>query len=406
MRIFHTSDWHLGQTLHGHDREREHAAFLHWLLQQLQQRQPDALLIAGDIFDQANPGAEAQRLYYDFLGRALRVCPYLNIVVIAGNHDSPGRIEAPHPLLHGLGVHVIGHYRNDSSETPRWCIPLTTRDGHIGAWVLALPFLRPSDLPRRESGNYLDSVAGVYREALDFALMHRQSNQALIAMGHLHVAGGQLSEQSERKLVIGGQEALDASIFPPELAYVALGHLHLAQSFDGGRIRYCGSPLPLSFNEIGYPHQLVELSFEQAQLRGSEIIRVPRPAPILRVPERHLPLQAALSALRALETPEDAPRGLEPLIEVPIELALADTEVRAQVDQALQGKRVRLARIDALRRRDPMNPESSEVSLSLAELKPQTLFERLVSSETGAPPQAELLSAFGELLLQAEQGDS
>ncbi|MCP5474539.1 MAG: exonuclease SbcCD subunit D C-terminal domain-containing protein [Rhodanobacteraceae bacterium] len=404
MKLLHTSDWHLGQTLHGHGREAEHRAFLDWLLDELQQRQPDALLIAGDVFDQANPSADALRLYYAFLGQALRRCPRLSIVVIAGNHDSPGRIEAPHPLLQGLGVHVVGHFRGETDQAPRWCIPIAGSDGQIGAWVLALPFLRPSDLPRREAPAYLEGVAEVYREALETALPLRQPGQALIAMGHLHVRGGQLSELSERKLVIGGQEALDASVFPPELDYVALGHLHLAQSFNGGRIRYSGSPLPLSFNEIGYPHQLVELRIDKHGKVSAEAVRVPRPAPILRVPERHLPLEQALAALRSLEVPEDPPPGLEPLIEVPIELALADTEVRAQVDQALEGKQVRLARIDPRRRKDPAAGDANQrPTLSLSELKPELLFQRLVDEQTGAAPEPELLAAFGELLNQIEQ---
>ncbi|MGE4072771.1 MAG: exonuclease SbcCD subunit D C-terminal domain-containing protein [Lysobacterales bacterium] len=406
MKLLHTSDWHLGQTLHGHGREAEHRAFLDWLLEQLQQRQPDALLIAGDIFDQANPGPDALRLYYGFLGQALRCSPRLSIVVIAGNHDSPGRIEAPHPLLQGLGVHVIGHVRGETGQTPRWCIPIAGSDGAIGAWVLALPFLRPSDLPQREAPAYLEGVAEVYREAVDTALSLRQPGQALIAMGHLHVRGGQLSELSERKLVIGGQEALEASIFPAELDYVALGHLHLAQSFDGGRIRYSGSPLPLSFNEIGYPHQLVEVIIDGAGQLSAEPVRVPRPAPILRVPERHLPLAEALAALQTLDVPEDPPRGLEPLIEVPIELALADTDVRAQVDQALAGKRVRLARIDPLRRKDSAAADAEHrPSLSLSELRPDILFQRLLDDQSGNAPEAELLAAFGELLKQIEQAE-
>ncbi len=406
MKLLHTSDWHLGQSLHGHGREAEHRAFLDWLLEQLQQRQPDALLIAGDIFDQANPGADALRLYYGFLGQALKRCQRLSIVVIAGNHDSPGRIEAPHPLLQGLGVHVIGHVRGEPGQTPRWCIPIAGSDGEIGAWVLALPFLRPSDLPQREAPAYLEGVAEVYREAVDTALSLRLPGQALIAMGHLHVRGGQLSELSERKLVIGGQEALEASIFPAELDYVALGHLHLAQSFDGGRIRYSGSPLPLSFNEIGYPHQLVELIIDGSGKLSAEPVRVPRPAPILRVPARHLPLPEALAALRALEVPGDPPRGLEPLIEVPIELALADTDVRAQVDQALAGKRVRLARIDPLRRKDGSAADAERrPSLSLSELRPDILFQRLLDDQPGDAPEAELLAAFGELLTQIEQAE-
>ena len=97
MKLLHTADWHLGQTLAGHERTHEHRLFLQWLLRTLQERQLDALLIAGDVFDQASPPAQAQALYYDFLAQARRAMPKLAICIIAGNHDSPGRNHCPSP---------------------------------------------------------------------------------------------------------------------------------------------------------------------------------------------------------------------------------------------------------------------------------------------------------------------
>ena len=108
MRLIHTSDWHLGQTLHGQDRDYEHAQFLVWLLDQLSLHQPDALLIAGDIFDTVNPPLKAQERLYDFIVRAHEKLPQLDIVMIAGNHDSGGRIELPGPLMRRLNAHAIG----------------------------------------------------------------------------------------------------------------------------------------------------------------------------------------------------------------------------------------------------------------------------------------------------------
>ena len=93
MRLIHTSDWHLGQTLHGQDRDYEHAQFLAWLLDQLVAHRADALLIAGDVFDTVNPPLKAQERLYDFIVRAHEKLPQLDIVMIAGNHDSGGRIE-------------------------------------------------------------------------------------------------------------------------------------------------------------------------------------------------------------------------------------------------------------------------------------------------------------------------
>jgi exonuclease SbcD len=95
LRIIHTSDWHLGQTLHQFDRSVEHQAFLDWLSDTLVSEQTDALLICGDIFDTANPSAAAQKQFYRFLQQSKTRLPQLQIVIIAGNHDSPGRLEAP-----------------------------------------------------------------------------------------------------------------------------------------------------------------------------------------------------------------------------------------------------------------------------------------------------------------------
>ncbi len=120
MRILHTSDWHLGQTLRGFDRTRAHQVFLDWLLQALEEIAADALLIAGDIFDQANPSAEAQAQFYRFLADARRRLPRLDVVATAGNHDSPGRLEAPGRLLKVLGIHVAGHcnLQDDLADAP------------------------------------------------------------------------------------------------------------------------------------------------------------------------------------------------------------------------------------------------------------------------------------------------
>ena len=400
MRLIHTSDWHLGQTLHGHERYAEQEAFLNWLLGELQRRQPDALLIAGDIFDLANPSAQAQRLYYGFLGEALAQLPDLDVVVIAGNHDSPARIDAPRSLLQALRVQVVGQYHGASPQ--RCTVPIHQRDGSVGAWVLALPFLRPADLPG-DAQNYSDGIAQVYRQVVDAALALRQPDQALVAMGHLHVQGGKISEHSERRLVIGGEEAVPTGIFPSELAYVALGHLHLAQEAGAPWICYSGSPLPMSFSEIDYPHQIIEIELDGARLLKLNSTLVPRPALIRRIPERHLPLAEVLSILAALNFPPSAP-GLQPLIEVQIERAWGDPDPMPLVRAALEGKGVRLAAVKAVR---PSSAASTVAPtlLSIDQLKPLPLFERLVRERTAAAPDPALLQAFGELFASAEAAD-
>ena len=138
MRLIHTSDWHLGQTLHGQDRDHEHARFLDWLLRQLEEQRADVLLIAGDIFDTINPPLKAQERLYDFIVSAHRRLPQLEIVMIAGNHDSGARIELPAPLMKRLNAHAIGRigWIDESLDSDRLLLPCTTRMARSppGAW--------------------------------------------------------------------------------------------------------------------------------------------------------------------------------------------------------------------------------------------------------------------------------
>ncbi|HNW78041.1 MAG TPA: exonuclease subunit SbcD, partial [Candidatus Competibacteraceae bacterium] len=183
MRLLHTSDWHLGQTLLDFDRSYEHQCFLDWLLDTLDNEQIDALLIAGDIFDNPNPSAAAQKQFYRFLSSAKQRLPHLHTVIIAGNHDSPGRLEAPAPLLDELDATPIGYITRDAEqriELDRLVVPLRNRQGAIAAWCLAIPFLRPGDVPKIDTPGdaYLDGVRALYRQALDQALTRRQPDQA------------------------------------------------------------------------------------------------------------------------------------------------------------------------------------------------------------------------------------
>lgn len=395
LRLIHSADWHLGQSLHGHDRHAEHAAFLAWLLDTLVERAADALIVAGDIFDSANPPAEAQRLYYRFLAEAARRCPGLEIIVVAGNHDSPARLEAPAAVLHALSVHVVGQHRGDALPA----IPLRGRDGQVAARVLPLPFLRPVELP---GSDYAQGIAAAYRAAVDAALPELEAGVALIATGHLHVAGGALSEESERRLVVGGQEAIGHALFPPELAYIALGHLHRAQALAGGRIRYPGSPLPMSFAEIGYPHQVLEVSIDGGTLAEVTSIPVPRPAPIRRVPDRALPIDEVLAALAALDLPA-APAGLETLLEMWVQRSPGDEDPVPAIRAALEGRPVRLAGI-RVQRKAGDTAITDTPRLAMTELQPLALFERLVRERHSEDPDPAVLAAFGELLVEAERG--
>lgn len=431
MKLLHTSDWHLGQTLHQHEREAEHARFLAWLLDTLQAEQIDALLVAGDVFDNTNPSAASQAMLYRFLAQARQRVPHLNIVITAGNHDSPGRLQAPSPLLAEFGAHVVGtvgsaggagNSGDASPDLARLVVPLRNRAGDVAAWCMAVPFLRPADVPRVEvadsSGTdskaddaYAAGTHALYARVYAHAASLRQPGQAVLAMGHCHLTGGQVSEDSERRIVVGGAEALSASLFDTGIAYVALGHLHLAQTVGGDATRrYCGSPLPMSFSEIHYPHQVVVVELAGEAVASVRSVPVPRTVDLLRVPPRPAPLPEVLAALGVLpDVPTDAqPDDLWPYLQVRVQLTQPEPGLRAQIEAALAGKAVRLVRIETSLAASAAALAAPPVSLDeLGALSPTAFFERLYRHRfNDTPPSPELLGAFAELLVdQAEPGD-
>jgi exonuclease SbcD len=411
MRLLHTSDWHLGQTLHNYERTYEHQCFLDWLLDTIVAEQADALLIAGDIFDTANPSAGAQKQLYRFLQQARARAPRLDIVVIAGNHDSPGRLEAPGPLLEAHGTTVIGHIvRNPEAEIDleRHLVPLHGADGTVQAWCLAIPFLRPGDVPRLPAADdgaaapdpYLGGIALLYQQAFALAAARRLDGQAIVAMGHCHMVDGAASLESERRIVIGGTEALPAAIFDPAIAYAALGHLHLAQRVgQKEHLRYCGSPLPLSFAEVGYQHQVLRIDLAEGVARTVTALHVPRAVDLLRVPATPAPLEEALAALAALELP-DLPPHRQPFLEVRVLLDAPEPGLRGRIEAALEGKPVRLAKIEPTRKHDGAGAGQAAMSLDqLAQLQPDDIFKRLYLQKYGDDAPDDQVKAFAELML-------
>lgn len=409
MRFLHTSDWHLGQVFHNFERSHEHQAFLDWLLDTAQAEQADALLVCGDVFDNANPSAASQRQLYQFLKEARSRMPAMEIVLIAGNHDSPARLEAPGPLLSALGVSVVGQVARSADgaiDLERLVLPLHGRDGGVSAWCLAIPFLRPGDVPRVEGAAdpYMEGIALLYRQALELALRRRRPGQAILALGHCHLLEGRVSADSERRIVVGGTEALPGSTFGPAIAYAALGHLHLAQAIGkSGHRRYCGSPLPLSFAEIGYRHQVLRVDLEGEAVAAVTPLPVPRAVELLRVPAEPATVEDALAALADLPGHEGIPAEARPYLEVRVRLEAPEPGLRPRIEAALQGKAARLARIDISypARAAGDAGAAHEVPERLERMQPDDIFRRLYSDRFASEAPPEQLAAFAELVLAA-----
>ena len=227
--------------------------------------------------------------------------------------------------------------------------------------MVAVPYLRPSDLPNHtpKPENYLiEGVRHVYQHALQGVEDLREPDQALIVTGHCYMTHGQLSLESERKILGNHQNALPLDLFPDQVSYVALGHLHLAQML-GGRdyIRYSGSPIPLSIAERKYQHQVLLVELEKSQLKSIDSLVVPREVDFIRIPDHEggLPLDEVLDEIEKLDPLDlSLPQWKRPFLSVCVKLDVPNLHIKSEIYAALEGKNPRLTRIQTIK--PPLGP--------------------------------------------------
>lgn len=280
MRIIHTSDWHLGQFFYTKSRAPEHQAFLNWLIQVVEQHQVDAVIVAGDIFDTGSPPSYARELYNRFVVQLQQTgC---QLVVLGGNHDSVATLNESRELLACLNTRVIAAASDDIGQQ---VLQLNDRQGNPAALLCAIPFLRPRDILRSQAGqsgrekqqSLLEAISEHYQRCYQHALTQRTAlglALPIIATGHLTTVGVTTSD-SVRDIYIGTLDAFPAQAFPPA-DYIALGHIHRAQRVaNSEHIRYSGSPVPLSFDELAKEKSVFLVEFAGDQLRRVEALPVP-----------------------------------------------------------------------------------------------------------------------------------
>ncbi|MCD4820380.1 MAG: exonuclease SbcCD subunit D C-terminal domain-containing protein [Candidatus Cloacimonetes bacterium] len=279
MKLLHTADLHLGQHLMFADRKQEHQSFLNWLRDLIINEEINLLIIAGDIFDTGTPPNYALQMYYRFLMEISQIESCRDVVVIGGNHDSVSTLNAPRDILSVLNVHVIGGI----TENPEDEIIITKDDnGNPTAIICAVPFLNDRDVRKSIAGEsyseksqkLMDGIKEHYNLIKEQALTIRSKKNLkvpIIATGHLFTVGGSTSE-GIRDIYVGSLSYFPVTSFPEEFDYIALGHLHKPQIVgNNSKIRYSGSPIPLSFGEISHPKQVIIYDCSNQEISEIEI---------------------------------------------------------------------------------------------------------------------------------------
>ena len=269
MKVIHTSDWHIGQTLYQYSRDEEHKYFFNQLKNIVLEEKPDALIVSGDIFHASTPSVMAQRLYYHALVELSRLYDDLQIIVTAGNHDSPSRLEAPRELWEAFNVTVIGNldfYKEVQEngltyDASKIQIPVRRNDVIVG-WILAVPFINAGNYPSlKEDDCYSKRVFSFYNNLKDNLKLNEQyaENHSVISMGHFMISG--VDSASQNKLTGGLESVVSTEMSAISgIDYWAMGHVHHPQNV-GENIRYSGSPFAMTFNEI-YPHSVTVVEIE------------------------------------------------------------------------------------------------------------------------------------------------
>ena len=407
IRILHTADWHLGQTFFGYDRTEEHEVFLNWLAEEIRQKEIDALIIAGDVFDVSNPSAASQSMYYQFIYRVTAENPYLQIVIVAGNHDSAARLEAPLLLLQAMRTEVRGVVRKlegGEIDYDHLTVELKNRQGEVELLCMAVPFLRQGDYPavQTEGNPYAEGVRELYAQLLQRLWKRRTENQAILAIGHLQATGSEIAEKDySERTVIGGLECVSPEAFSEQIAYTALGHIHKAQRVSGREnVRYAGSPIPMSFAEKHYHHGVVMVTFDGGCAVDIERLECPKLIPLVSVPNGEpVSPEAILKALKELPETE----AVAPYLEVKVLLEEPEPMLRQEIEDALADKNYRLARIVSTYRTETGNAtkENENWKRGLQEMSPlqiaQSAFEKIYQVEM----PVELTGLFEEAYLAA-----
>jgi exonuclease SbcD len=387
MKILHTADWHLGINLYNESLEEDHRLFISWLLNTcIPDHRPDALLIAGDIFDKANPPTYARQQYYQFLAQLIPL-GIKKIIITAGNHDSAAMLEAPKEILQYLNIHVVGHA---PTETENLLIPISINDENEPTVVVAaVPFLKDQDIRTPGLDATTESVEqavkngikAYYQQVAEASKEYQEKGIPVIAMGHLFATGVSVSD-SERQIQVGNLGSVDAQCFPIEhFAYVALGHIHLPQNVQGSNhIWYSGSPIALSFSERKQQKIVRLLTIDGKDIK-SESIKIPVFRELKRVEGDFLSVKNEINHLTN-----------DKLLPLLIDIVIIEEDynpaigrdISAFIDQVAMEKKedLRIANYRYAFKNSLASLSSLTDVLTLADIKPAEVFQNILQSNT------------------------
>ena len=240
MKILHTSDWHLGHTLYNYDRTEEQKAMLDQMVNIVKEEQPDVFLLCGDVYHTSQPSAAVQTMFTNALVQIRDANPGMTIVITAGNHDSGSKHDIFRTPWKALKVYTVGCI--DASQKEELVVEVPGK-----GYVIAVPYVNERNMPK-----------GLFQELIDIVGEKNAYNLPVVMMAHTTVRGCDFAgHDNASEYTVGGIDSCDLDEMGSGYDYLALGHIHHGQFIHSGKhnVRYCGSPIPVSFDEM-YKHSV------------------------------------------------------------------------------------------------------------------------------------------------------
>ena len=385
MKIIHTSDWHLGQNLYGYDRTQEQSLALQQIEDLVRQETPDALVVSGDIYDTAQPSSAVQTLFTGAVMRMHLASPRTAIIITAGNHDSGSKHEISRVLWETQNVHMIGTINKEDTLEQIIELPGT-------GFIIAVPYSSERHIPE-----------GFWQGLLDEVESRNEAGLPVVLSAHLTVSGCDFQgHENARDFSVGGIDALELEDLGTGYDYVALGHIHRAQTIEGsgGRVRYSGTPVPVSFDE-NYAHtvSVVEIASHGAVPVIREV-PIANPCPLVTLPSDHFAPWDEVRGL-LLEYPKDNPSYVR--LNVEVEDTLPPDAIAEAKKILLEGEG-RYCLVNA-RRKETEAAEKTSLSVTEFRAMEPVAVARLYAQESGRAFDEDLEALFREVVNEVKENE-
>ncbi len=370
MKVLHTSDWHLGQEFYNYDRIEEHKSFLNQIKNIVAEEKPDVLMVCGDIYHNGTPSNATMTLFTEHLLEIANTHKGMKTIITAGNHDSSSRLEITRKLWELADVNVVGKIEkvDDIVNLDRLIIPVNNASNEIIGYIVAMPHVFPQAYPLMTTDTPRDEREKMFWEALNTRLHEiNTENLPVVMMAHMAITG---SDTIGHDLTRGNMDYEDISNIKVDFDYLALGHIHCPQDIKGANARYCGTPIPVSFDE-DYKHSVSIVEVDKGCKPTIRTIEINNPIPIITFPKEAKEFEDVLKELENLKDEKIYLRLNVKLTDV------APTNARERIVQTLKDKQIRFCTIKWEREHQEQTEEIESLNIEeVQQISPIELAKR------------------------------